>query len=155
MENKLFVTWEEYFKLCDNLVEQIKAAPLPYTDIVAIARGGFIPAQYLAYKLNIKRIYNYGMISYSDDNIRLTGKNIETYQIPRDGDFPNLRRLLVVDDIADSGKSLYRACQDLYWANPSMATTATLHYKLHSIFTPKYYAQEVPNDCWVVYPYDV
>jgi hypoxanthine phosphoribosyltransferase len=53
--------------------------------------------------------------------------------------------VLVVDDIADSGETLlqYKAYQ-----------TAVLHYKLQSEATPTYYAEEVENDSWIVYPFE-
>jgi len=53
--------------------------------------------------------------------------------------------VLVVDDIADSGETLlqYKAYQ-----------TAVLHYKLQSEATPTYYAEEVENEDWIVYPWE-
>jgi hypoxanthine phosphoribosyltransferase len=53
--------------------------------------------------------------------------------------------VLVVDDIADSGETLlqYKAYQ-----------TAVLHYKLQSEATPTYYAEEVENEAWIVYPWE-
>lgn len=154
MENKLFVTWEEYFKLCDNLVEQIKKVAIPYTDIVAIARGGLIPAQYLAYKLNIKQVYNYGIITYTTDNKKRSENYIYQKAVPLEGGLRPIKRILIVDDIADSGKTVDHVYWDLRLAQPEDISVCTLHYKPHSIFTPKYYAQEVSNDRWVVYPYD-
>jgi hypoxanthine phosphoribosyltransferase len=53
--------------------------------------------------------------------------------------------VLIVDDIADSGETLnqYGGYQ-----------TAVLHYKMQSEHIPTYYAEEVDNEEWIVYPFE-
>ena len=53
--------------------------------------------------------------------------------------------LLIIDDIADSGETLeqYKIYQ-----------TAVLHYKFQSIHIPTFYAEEVDNTDWIVYPFE-
>ena len=53
--------------------------------------------------------------------------------------------VLIVDDIADSGETLSK-----YRKYP----TAVLHYKIQSEHIPTFYAEEVPNKAWVVYPFE-
>jgi len=152
--NKLHVEWDEYFKLCDDLIEQVK--DYNFTSIVAIARGGLLPAQYIAYKLGIKKIYSFGIATYKDDE----KSKLEIYQkVPR---VTETFRILIIDDIADSGHTL-NVCMDTceidvdqYQYNYGVDTvkTATLHYKPRSIIKPDFFSKEVPNDTWVVYPYD-
>lgn len=147
---KIFLTWEEYFKLCNNLVEQMK--DVGFTDIIAIARGGLIPAQYIAYKLNIKRIYTAGISSYKEK----TQTDFVIYQ-GMDGIFDNNSKVLIIDDIADSGKTIQLLQEvyafKLYFAN--IVKVCTLQYKpKKSVVTPNYYAQAVENNDWIVYPYD-
>lgn len=56
-------------------------------------------------------------------------------------------RYLLVDDVADSGETLVDKKYDGY-------VKATLHYKKHSLIKPDYYAREIPNDVWIVYPWE-
>ena len=146
----LKLTWEDYFKLCDSLVEQVKNEG--YTDIIAISRGGLIPAQYLAYKLDIKRVHVFGVSSYKGQ----TQDRFEIYQ-EIDTHFSDKNKVLIVDDIADTGKTLYY-CLDYYSVKLYYAQKVhicSLHYKpQNSIIKPEYYAQTVENNTWVVYPYD-
>jgi hypoxanthine phosphoribosyltransferase len=53
--------------------------------------------------------------------------------------------VLIVDDIADSGETLsvYGGYQ-----------TAVLHYKIQSEHIPTFYAKEVNNTDWIVYPFE-
>lgn len=150
---KRYLSWEEYFKLCDNLVEQIKDKG--FTDIIAIARGGLIPAQYLAYKVDIKRIYNFGITTYSKKDTKLNEHDIVVYQ-QTCALFCGERKVLIVDDIADSGGTINKCYKDYlkYDGDSKKIQICTLHYKARSIVRPDYFAQEVDDNVWVVYPYD-
>jgi len=53
--------------------------------------------------------------------------------------------VLIVDDIADSGETL---SQYTSW------NTAVLHYKLQSEHIPTYYAEIVPDNIWMSYPWE-
>jgi len=56
-------------------------------------------------------------------------------------------KYLLIDDIADSGETLIDKRYEGY-------IKATLHYKKHSLIKPDYYAREIPNDMWLVYPWE-
>jgi len=53
--------------------------------------------------------------------------------------------VLIVDDISDSGETL---SQYTAWS------TAVLHYKFQSSHIPTYYAEVVPDDIWISYPWE-
>lgn len=153
MENKLILSWDQYINDCDILTQQVKG--LNFTAIIAIARGGLIPAQYIAYKANIKYVYSIGAITYAVDNSSLAEDQIDFYQT----DIGTIRRLkyqniLIVDDIADSGRTL-SICEK-YCRKHIFGTIkiATLYYKPNkSIIKPDFYAKDI-NDIWVQFPYD-
>lgn len=148
--NKIFLNWNDYFKLCDQLTEQIKDKG--FTDIIAISRGGLIPAQYIAYKLNIKKIHSFGVSSYK-------GTKQESFSIYQtiDENFQDKDKILIIDDIADSGKTL-QFCLDFFsmkFFYAGIVNIGALHYKPEkSIVKPDYYSQTVDNTDWIVYPYD-
>lgn len=68
--------------------------------IVALARGGMMGAQLLGYGLGIRRIGLLRVVSYDDDAQR------DSVMIDGDAGAEGSRRILVVDDIVDSGKTL-------------------------------------------------
>lgn len=151
---KQTLNWNEYFNLCDGLINQI--SDFKFTDIIAFSRGGLIPAQYIAYKLDIKRIHNYGISTYSNDNIQLNDNAINIYQKIL-FDFNNFHKILVIDDIADTGRTmqLFFSLEHNIISKASDIVFATLHYKKgKSLFEPHYFAQAVYDDVWIEYPYD-
>ncbi len=73
------------------------------TAVIAIGRGGFVPAQYTAYSLDITDIYSIQSVLYDDENTQKKTQHISgIYSIPY-GEYKNF---LVVDDIYDSGTTL-------------------------------------------------
>lgn len=76
--NKIYLSWEDFGIMVDNLVKKIKKSRLKFDGVYGIPRGGLIIAVCLAHKLNIPLLY----VTPSPDD-------------------------LVVDDISDTGKTLY------------------------------------------------
>jgi hypoxanthine phosphoribosyltransferase len=62
------------------------------------------------------------------------------------------KRVLLVDDIADSGKSLQYSNAYLKEQGASEIKTVTIYYKEKSIIKPDFYQKE--TDCWVVFPWE-
>ena len=72
------------------------------------------------------------------------------------GEFKSGDRVLLVDDIADSGESLVFASQRIRDFAPKVAKidTATIHYKPKSIVEPNFIGKKIENDVWIVYPWE-
>ena len=68
--------------------------------IIALARGGMMGAQLLGYGLDVRNIGLLRVASYDDERQR------ESVSIEGDGGMAGARRILIVDDIVDSGKTL-------------------------------------------------
>ena len=120
MNNKLFCEWDTIDDLIDTLAMGIKNNLNNIEYIHGVSRGGLIPAVMLSHKLNI------------------------SYTPPPELFKPS--EVLIVDDIADSGKTLqrYREYQ-----------TAVLHFKPHtSIFIPDIWATQHEGDEWIIYPWE-
>jgi hypoxanthine phosphoribosyltransferase len=60
----------------------------------------------------------------------------------------DIKNVLIVDDIADTGKTLAELKEYNF-------QTATLYYKSRSIIKPTFIGEEVENDEWVVFPWEL
>ena len=54
MDDKIYISWNEFHQDVKNLCKKIKATGQEFNKIVAISRGGFIPAGIVAYELDIR-----------------------------------------------------------------------------------------------------
>lgn len=110
--------------------------------LVGIARGGLTLSHALAEGLNIRNVQTLSTELYDRTKKR------ESICISGECEFENIERVLVIDDIADSGDTL-KAIMDLLDANfPEVEIkSATLFYKQTSIFEPDFWINEA--DEWI------
>ncbi|OGG24174.1 hypothetical protein A3A79_03210 [Candidatus Gottesmanbacteria bacterium RIFCSPLOWO2_01_FULL_43_11b] len=141
------VSWNEYIVLAQNLAASLLKNEGPFDEIVAIARGGLTLGHLLSDHLHLP-ICSITIQSYTD--IQKQGELQITAKLGR---HITGKRILLVDDIADSGKTLKRAVNYLRRFKPSSITTATMFYKPHSIFHPDYFIQETKK--WVIFPTEI
>lgn len=143
---KLPYSWEELIKDCLILSKKLKSKNFDF--VVAISRGGLIPAALLAYLLKIKKVGVIGYTHYLKDGV--TGKLKLT--LPPTREIKN-SQVLLIDDIADTGLTLLSAVQVLK-NRKNKVITATLHWKPKSKIKPDYFIREVKNVWWIVYPWE-
>ena len=142
---KQFYSWSELISDCLFLAKKLKSKKFDF--VVAISRGGLIPATILAYLLKIKKVGTVSYSHYVGDGI--VGKL--TLTLPPSVDIKN-SRLLLVDDKADTGETLL-AAKNLLTTKKNKISTATLHFDPKSKIKPDYFAHAVKN-IWIVYPWE-
>ena len=122
---KVYITWDEVYGLLDVIneyVENLEDFEKPWY-VSGIPRGGSILAVLYSHRFNLPYLHN-----------------------PQNGD----HNLLILDDIADSGKTL-----DEWRRRMHSPIYATLHYKEVSIVEPDFYGAKLKKDSgWIVYPWE-
>ncbi len=142
------LTWEEIEALCWKLSESVKKSGYEPEVLIAIARGGWIPARMLSDMLNIRKVASIGLAFYISPGVTEVKPKLT----------PNLNisikgmKVLLIDDVADSGESLILAKQKVLELHPGELKVATLHKKPRSKFTPDFFATETSD--WLIYPWE-
>jgi uncharacterized protein len=116
--------------------------------IVAITRGGMIPACLMAQLLNIRDIDALNIEYYAGASKTLE----QPFIFPKRYDHINSRKVLVVDDLTESGKTLNYALDYLKQFRPSDLKVFTVFKKKSSPFNPDYFLKEIPDE-WVNFDY--
>lgn len=145
-------TWSDAERWSDELERRIRErGTLPQT-IVALTRGGWVPARLLADRLGVKRLValraqHWGVTATRSGSAEIT----EGLSGPVTGE-----RVLLLDDITDTGESLELALKHVSAARPASLETATFLHITHSKYVPTYYAEEIPRAAWVwvVFPWN-
>jgi uncharacterized protein len=145
-------SWEEAEAWAGRIAAAVRASGhLPET-IVALTRGGWVPARLLADRLGIKRLVSirlqhWGVTAQPSGKAELT----EGLSGPVRG-----QSVLVVDDITDTGESLELATQAVRAAGASRVESAAFLHIGHSKFVPDYFGEEISRDAWVwvVFPWN-
>ena len=146
---KDIVTWEDLDRLVGALAERLSAGPPP--DVVlAISRGGLVPAGMLGYRLGWRDMLLAAVVVY-DDEVGFRG-SAEFLQFPADEELRD-KRVLIVDEVWDSGTTI-AAVSERIRAAGGHPITAVLHYKparSQVDLVPDHFVVE--TDAWVVYPF--
>ena len=100
MGDKLKLDWDNIDFLIDCLVDQIQHKRIKFNSIIALGRGGLIPGAALSYKLGILDLHNLGISTRED-----AGKYIDTLVYQKPTGINKKGKILVVDDINDSGRT--------------------------------------------------
>jgi hypoxanthine phosphoribosyltransferase len=116
-----------------------------FDAILAVARGGLIPAGILSNRLNIARIHMLQIKSYCDQ----TQGHIEILQEPVWSQMVG-RRILVVDDLIDEGKTIECVVQLLQSQNITAYKIVVLIDKQKTArVVPDYYCRVIKD--WVAF----
>ncbi|MDQ1279833.1 MAG: uncharacterized protein QG670_1095 [Thermoproteota archaeon] len=144
------VSFKEVHDMTRKVADEVKASGYKPTTVIGLARGGWIPARLMCDFLGIT-----DLCSLKVEHWLQTGKtkNEATIKYPLAGDFAG-KRFLVVDDIADTGKSLITSTEYLKQLNISEIRTATMQYIPQSKFKPDYFGEEVKIWTWFIYPWN-
>ena len=134
------VSWEELHRNARALAWRLVELG-PYEGIVAITRGGLVPAAIVARELEIRLIDTVCITSY--DGQRQGELNV-LKTVPGDG-----QSWLIVDDLVDTGKTA-QAVRDLL----PKAHFATIYAKPAGRPLVDTFVTEVSQDTWILFPWD-
>ncbi len=128
---KYYYGYEEFVGDADALVHKIKGFD-PDT-LLAVARGGLTLGHFMAQAMDTRRLFALNSIHY-DKTRKL--ETLEVFNIP---DLKSARRVLIVDDIIDSGETLREVLRLLKTKFPqTQFKLATIFYKPTAVIEADY-----------------
>jgi uncharacterized protein len=140
------VSWEEYHSLARLLADKVLSDGIHVDEIIAISRGGLTLGHLLTDFLRVP-ISTFTIQSYTDIQQQGKVKITKPLTIPLDG-----KEVLLVDDVADRGKTMVRAMEYLKMFGPDTIHSLTMFYKPHSVYKPDYFAKT--TSAWILFPYE-
>jgi len=145
------VTWTEFYDLAKSLSRLIKSSGWRPDLVVAIGRGGYVPARvvcdFLVHDLlTSMKVEHWGIAAQKRDQAMVR--------------FPlatgvSGQKVLIVDDVTDTGDTLTTAVGYVESLGPIETRTAALQHKISSAFEPDYYAEKIVEWRWIIYPWAV
>jgi uncharacterized protein len=142
------MTWQDLGAAVEDLAQQIRADGFAPDAVLALARGGLPLAGAVAYALGVKNMATLNVEFYTGVDERRD----EPLLLPPIPDLAVLRaeRLLVVDDVADTGRTLALA-RDFCAGHVSEVRTAVLYEKPQSVVRCDFVWRR--TDRWINFPW--
>ena len=142
------LSWELFGSASRELAQQIADSGFRPDIVVAIARGGLLPAGALAYALGTKAAGTLNVEFYTDIEETLPDPVVLAPLL--DTESLQGKKLLVVDDVADSGRTLDLVMR-LLAAHTTDARSAVIYTKSRTIIQPDYSWRA--TDLWITFPW--
>ena len=155
----LYISWDEYNKKIEQLAIKVYQDGLEFNQVVCIAKGGLRIGDIFC------RLFNVPLAILSVESYSGESNEVKDHQ----GQFafsrdlakttPNLgSRVLLVDDLADSGKTLIKSLKwlELYYGFylEDKIRTAVLWHKASSSFKPDYCIDYLKDSPWIHMPFE-
>ena len=143
------MSWDLFENLSKKVAERIKESGYQPDFMVGLARGGWVLSRVLCDYLGVKdlvslKVEHWGVTATPDGKAQI--------KYPFDIDLSG-RRVLVVDDITDTGESMMIAAEYVQSKNPAQIKTAALRHIEGSKFIPDFYG-DIITWRWVVFPWN-
>ncbi|MCL7414618.1 MAG: phosphoribosyltransferase [ANME-2 cluster archaeon] len=143
------ITWGEAAGMSRELARMVYASRFEPDIIIAIGRGGYVPARvvsdYLLFRdLTTIKMEHWGVAATIDEQAHI--------RFGLSTDISNMR-VLLVDDITDTGDTLQVALDYIKDLNPAKVCTAVLQHKTCSSFIPDFYVHRILKWRWIIYPW--
>ncbi|MDO5730550.1 phosphoribosyltransferase [Corynebacterium sphenisci] len=148
LEQKEILTWSGFGDAQEELAQQVVDSGFTPDIIVAVARGGLLPAGALSYSMGVKLSDAINVEFYTD--VAETLPDPVLLEPLLDVDAIREKRILVVDDVADSGRTLHLVLE-LLAGHGAEVRSAVLYAKSRSEVSPDYVWRR--TDEWIVFPW--
>jgi len=143
---KLYYSYDLFKKDTQKLVNSCR----DYNPdvLLAVARGGLTLSHLMAQAMDMRNLYTLNSVHYEGD-LKLDSFNI--FNIP---DVSHAKRVLVIDDIVDSGETMVEILKLLKEKFPDVDfKLATLFYKKTAVIQPDYTVREATQ--WIDFFWEV
>jgi xanthine phosphoribosyltransferase len=143
---KLYYSYELFVKDTQVLVD--KCRDFEPEILLAVARGGLTLSHLMAQAMDMRNLYTLNSIHYEGE-LKLDTFNI--FNIP---DVSHAKKVLIVDDIVDSGETMREILKVLSEKFPNVEfKLATLFYKKTAVLRPDYSVREANE--WIDFFWEI
>ena len=147
----MLTNWDYIYNLCRNISNEIKNSGYEPDVIIALARGGWFAGRVLCDFLGLDDLSSLKIEHYVGAAAIDSGEPYIKYPLS-DGVIKG-KKVLIVDDIVDTGKSMLSAKAYVEGRNPIEVRTASLQYLGSSKIDPDYVGERLEDWAWIVYPW--
>lgn len=141
-------SWEQIYEMLIELADRIRRNGFEPDVIVGVSRGGWAPARVMSDLLENPKLVNVRAEFYLGV-AETKGEPVITQPVSAS---VKDKKVLVMDDVADTGKSLRLVKKHILEEGATDVKIATIYYKPWSVLKPDYYKKR--TSLWVIFPWE-
>ena len=143
-QRDIYISWDELHRDTRELCHQLLESGRTWHTIVAVTRGGLIPAAVVARELDIRLVDTICVVSYSGHQAQEQGAAKVLKAPEGDGE-----GCLLIDDLVDTGRTAAKIRELL-----PKAYFATVYAKEEGRPQTDLCIREIPQTTWIRFPWD-
>jgi hypoxanthine phosphoribosyltransferase len=144
-----FLTWNHMYAVLLSLARKIIKTEFVPDVIVGVSRGGWIPARVLCDLLGCPMLASVGVEFYMGVGQRKgQPRLIQPLSVTVSG-----KKVLVVDEVADTGKSLKLVKEHVIKEGSKDVRTVTIYTKPWTTLEPEYHQKKTSR--WIIFPWEI
>ncbi len=149
----LFVSWRDYLDLTEQLVLKVADSDWKFDSLLCLSRGGMRPGDIFS------RVYSMPLSVLSTSSYRAMAGTVQG-ELSISNSITGVEtlkgRLLLVDDMVDSGVTINKVIEHLKREFPEITEirVAVLWWKAHSVCTPDYFVSYLEGNPWIHQPFE-
>ena len=144
--DRYYYSYEEFRDDIKSLKERVSTFN-PDT-LLGIARGGLMPSLFLAHSFDTNRLFIINTIHYNNT------QKLDTMDIFNIPNLSDAKRVLIIDDIVDSGETVEAVLRLLKEKYPDIEfKLATLFYKSSALIRPDFAVKEAKS--WIDFFWEI
>jgi hypoxanthine phosphoribosyltransferase len=153
-DSDLWVSWEAYHRTIERLCMLLYESGWTFDHVLCLARGGLRVGDV------VSRVFDLPLAILAASSYREAGGtlrgNLDIAQHITSTRGTMSGRLLLVDDLVDSGVTLEEVARHLAEQCPQLTEirTAVLWWKASSRIKPDYFVEHLPTNPWIHQPFE-
>ena len=148
-----YYSWDDYIRLNERLVAAVAKDGWTFDSILCLSRGGMRPGDFFS------RVYDMPLAILATSSYREMKGTVQSELDISDcitGVSELTGRVLLVDDMVDSGKTIREVIAHIKSRYPKVTEirVAVLWYKAHSVLVPDWYVEYLADNPWIHQPFE-
>ncbi len=151
--SEITYSWDDYIRLNEKLVYQVAKSGWQFDSLLCLSRGGMRPGDFFS------RVYGKPLAILATSSYREAKGTVQSDLDISDcitGVSELTGRVLLVDDMVDSGKTIKEVVAHLKKRYPAITEirVAVLWYKAHSVLKPDWWVDYLEDNPWIHQPFE-
>ena len=143
------ISWDEAYQLSRKLAKEIKSSRFRPDLVIAIGRGGFVPARIVCDFLLHSLLTS---IKIEHWDIAACKRPEAAVRFPLAVEVRD-QSILIIDDVTDTGDTLRAALDYVKSLGAGETKTGVMQHKTTSSVVPDFYADVIKDWRWIIYPW--
>lgn len=154
-DKHLWVDWDQYHRLIEQLIRLVYESDWKFDQVLCLARGGLRPGDIFSRVFDIPLAILSASSYRAEAGTKQGELSIAKHVTSTSGTLAG--KILLVDDLADSGVTLKRVQEHLQVEFPQVSEvrSAVIWCKACSVLRPHYYVEFLPTNPWIHQPFEI